>query len=430
MSLLLYLFNVLLLAGLVLWLRRQKWATELGPYFLPALLLKLISGVLLGLLYHYYYKIGDTLFYHQASQRLSDYAGQNFQAYLRLLFFNEFESEAFRATIPFSRHAGFSNSFFLLKALSVLNLLTNSSYWIISLYFSLFSFWGSAKLAAVLGDIFPNKKRAALLSFLFFPSVVFWGSGLLKDAVMMGSMCWVVAFVLALAHRRPLSISSWLLAILMLYLFVRIKIFFSLALLLLLFAYLIVVVLAKYNPAFRKLTVQVLFILAFLTGTGLLATQVVSFYRFDFVAEQLVLTYEGLLAQSQHVPHLVYTSLEPTLASIAAYSPEAFFSSIFRPYLGESGKLLFILMGLENLLLVILMLVAVVSLVKRGLQNVNALHVALLIFMLIAGTMIGLSTPNFGTLSRYRIIFLPFLVYLLLQNYYVQRLLDKLRMPQ
>ncbi|WP_242927579.1 hypothetical protein [Pontibacter vulgaris] len=426
MSVLLYLLNALLLAVLVWWLQSQYRFTEIKPYFFPALLLKLICGLLLGLLYHYYYTAGDTITYYKASLKLSAYAEHNFAAYLRLLFFNEFESDAFRATLPFTRHPGFSNSFFIIKWLSALNFFTNSSYWLNSLYFSLFSFWGTAKLTAVLSVLFPGTKRAAVVAFLFFPSVVFWSSGLLKDAVMIGSMCWIVAFILELAQNKPQSIGRWLLAFFMLYLFVRIKVFFSLALLLLLIGYLVVMVLAKYKPAFLKLPVQLLVILGFVTVPGLLAMQTIGFYKFDFVANQLVRTYTGLLAISKHGPHLTYPSLAPNLQSIVFYAPEAFFSSIFRPYLGESWQGLYILMGLENVLLAVLVVIAVISLIRNGLQNMNLLHLVLLLFILVAGTMIGLSTPNFGTLSRYRIIFLPFLVYLLLQNRIAQKLLAKL----
>jgi hypothetical protein len=40
--------------------------------------------------------------------------------------------------------------------------------------------------------------------------------------------------------------------------------------------------------------------------------------------------------------------------------------------------------------------------------------------------LIGLSTPNLGTLLRYRTVLLPWLLWLLLQNDYARRLLRRL----
>ena len=39
--------------------------------------------------------------------------------------------------------------------------------------------------------------------------------------------------------------------------------------------------------------------------------------------------------------------------------------------------------------------------------------------------LLGLSTPNLGTLSRYRVALLPYLLLLLLQNVYVARWLNR-----
>ncbi|HEY4650663.1 MAG TPA: hypothetical protein VIG72_04570, partial [Pontibacter sp.] len=240
MMLLVYLLNILLLSGLGWLLYRQRWTEKLRPYLLPALGLKLLCGVLLGILYFHYYGVGDTITYFNASQKLTQLAYNDAGAYQRLLLYNEFPSETFRKSVPFTRFADFSNSFFLLKIISLLNLLTQSSYYLIGLYFSLFSFWGMARLVAVLSTISPEARKAAIVSLLFFPSVVFWSSGLLKDGVLMGCMCWVMAFVLQLAHRKKLTIVSWFILPLQLYLFIRIKVFFAGLLLFLLGSYLLI----------------------------------------------------------------------------------------------------------------------------------------------------------------------------------------------
>ncbi|MCC9136240.1 hypothetical protein ACFSKU_01275 [Pontibacter silvestris] len=430
MSVLVYLLNILLLAGLVWWLYRQPWVKELQPYFFPALVLKLLCGVLLGLLYFQYYGgAGDTVTYYKASLRLTAYAKNDFGNYVWLLLFNEFESEAFRATIPFSRLPDFSNSFYLIKLLSVLNLFTNGAYYLNTLYFSLFSFWGAGRLSAALATAFPSTKEAAVVAFLFFPSVVFWSAGLTKDAIMFGSMCWLVAFAVNRAHSKPVRVEEVLLLPLMLYLFVRIKIFYAALLLPLLLGYLVIMGLSKFVVALKQRTVQVAVFITAFTILVLVATQLRDFLSIEFIVEQVFFSYEDLLQRSLHGPHMVL-SLKPTLASMVAHYPEALINAVFRPFMGESWEWLYIIMGLENLLLFILMALSLASLFRKAPVKVELLYVALLLFIFVLGGIIGLSTPNFGSLSRYRVVFLPFLVYLLLQNYYTQKLLNRLqRLP-
>lgn len=428
MTLLLYLLNILLLLGLGWSLYRQGWAKTLQPYLLPALVLKLLCGVLLGILYFHYYGAGDTITYFEASQKLTQLAHNDAGAYWRLLLFNEFPSEAFRATVPFTAFADFSNSFFLLKIISLFNLLTGSSYYLIGLYFSLFSFWGMAKLTATLSTVFPETRKAAIVALLFFPSVVFWSSGLLKDAVLMGSMCWVMSFVLQLAHGQKQTIVTWILLVLQLYLFVKIKVFFAALLLGLLGCYLIIQYLSRTIKSLQSIKIQLLMLAGFIGAAIVTVWQVSGIFSVDFILHHLVKTYDGLLALSMRGPHLSYSSLESTIGSVLANSPKAFFSSIYRPFIGESWEPLYLLLGLENLLLLLLTAVAIVAAFKKEwLQKIELWHVILLLFIVASAIVIGISTPNFGTLSRYRIIFLPFLVYLLLQNRIAQRWLARLR---
>ncbi|MER2996940.1 hypothetical protein [Pontibacter populi] len=427
MIVLVYLLNVALLLGLGWLLFKQSWAQILKPYLFPALGLKLVCGILLGLLYFHYYGEGDTITYFNASQKLTQLARDDAGAYWRLLLLNEFPSESFKESVPFTRFADFSNSFFLLKVISLFNLLTGSSYYLIGLYFSLFSFWGMARLAATLSIVFPDTKKAAIVALLFFPSVVFWSSGLLKDAVLMGSMCWAMAFVLQLAHQQKQAIATWLLLPLQLYLFVKIKIFFAALLLFLLGSYLLIIWLSRTMKLLQTITAQLQTLAGFIVLAGTIVWQISGIFSLGFILHHLVKTYDGLLALSLGGPHLSYSSLESTIPSIFSNSPKAFFSAIYRPFIGESSEVLYLLLGLENLFLLALTIIAIVSAFSKSwLQHIKLWHVILMLFIVASAIVIGISTPNFGTLSRYRIIFLPFLVYLLLQNRFAQRWLVKM----
>ncbi|GAB3535410.1 hypothetical protein GCM10027443_24450 [Pontibacter brevis] len=426
MSVLVYVLNFLLLGGLVWWMQRQEWAKELKPYFYPALFLKLVCGVSLGLLYTYYYPGGDTMAYHDASLFLTAYAKQNTGGYLRLLFFNTFESEAFRATVPYSTFADFSNSFYFIKLLSVLNWVTSGFYYLNGLYLSLFSFWGAAWLTYVLCRLFPQWHVAAVVAFLFFPSVAFWSAGLSKDALMFGSMCWAIAFALSVAHGQRMALWQTLTLPLLLYVFIKIRLFNSAIIVPLLLLYIFVKQAAEKLGVFKQQQVQG-FLVSVAIGL-LLVILLQDFLPMEYLLEHSSRNYFSMLKLSLHGPHMVLERMGPSLKGLVYSYPEALFSAVYRPFLGEAWAPLYVLLGLENLLLLFLTVMAFASVLKRRGFKISLLHVLFLFYVLLLGGIVGLTTPNFGTLSRYRIVFLPFLVYLLLQNRFAQRLLQHLKL--
>jgi hypothetical protein len=83
--------------------------------------------------------------------------------------------------------------------------------------------------------------------------------------------------------------------------------------------------------------------------------------------------------------------------------------------------------GLENLVLLLLVGLALLSAAQgRGGHLPFALVLALLVYCSVLAVLIGLSTPNLGTLNRYRSVLLPFVLLLALQNDYVARVLRRL----
>ena len=134
-----------------------------------------------------------------------------------------------------------------------------------------------------------------------------------------------------------------------------------------------------------------------------------------FFYRHLVWNYETLLAQSVGKPTITLNNLKPELSSVLRNVPEALAGALFRPFFWEGDNIFYRLAGAENLVLFILFLGSL-SFLKRGTkQRFPGFYGVLFLFALIMAVLIGLTTPNLGTLNRYRTVFVPFLVYLLLQ---------------
>ena len=113
-------------------------------------------------------------------------------------------------------------------------------------------------------------------------------------------------------------------------------------------------------------------------------------------------------------PFVNYTDLNPNWGSIVLNSPWALISGLFRPFVFEINSLFQLVISIENTLLLLLSVYNMKYLTRIPYSSNRLLIVSALVYIILLAIFLTLSTPNFGTLSRYRIGFLPFLFCLLL----------------
>ncbi|AKQ46353.1 hypothetical protein TH63_13125 [Rufibacter radiotolerans] len=391
----------------LLWSQARQ-SQALRRFFWPALFLKLVGGFLLGYIYLEYFGGGDMGLFHQQASAVNAAAQEDPNQYIRLLLFNELGD----MPIGFSRWPGYSNSFFFVKLLSLLHFLTGSSFWGSGLYLSLFSFWGCWYLVDKLQRYFPEYSTAAVIAFLFFPSVVFWTGGVSKDSVFMGSLCLTIGLVLQLgqAKEKAVNLHNSILLLASIYLLWKIKFFLAAVVLVLLFSWLFMQWLTKQvkwlQPKGRQLLVWGMLLL---TG-GFVASFAHPTFNLDFFVQHIVWNYTNLLAKSDPTkPLLLLPGLDANVWSFIRYSPEAVFQMLFRPFVWEPTPLFYKLAGLENLLLLVLVSITIGYLLyQKRWPRLPGFLVVLLVFFFIGAVLVSLPTPNLGTLFRYRAPLLPF----------------------
>ncbi|HYG18898.1 MAG TPA: hypothetical protein VD816_08210, partial [Ohtaekwangia sp.] len=169
----------------------KRASTEFKTIFWPALLLKLAAGVSVGLLYKFYYETGDTFTYFFDGKVLAVLARQDWQSYTAFLWAGD-ESFPVWDQLTFQQ----PRAMYLSKITSVFCLITRDNYWIISLYFSFISFCGGWILVHMLTRLDASLRMPASVAILFFPSVVFWTSGLIKESLAMAALYFIVVLFL------------------------------------------------------------------------------------------------------------------------------------------------------------------------------------------------------------------------------------------
>ncbi|UOQ99847.1 hypothetical protein MUN81_10190 [Hymenobacter sp. 5317J-9] len=401
--------NAGLLAVLLPWVRRQwqrapAWACWLLAWGLGA---RLLVGAWRG-----WHLANDALFISEQAASVTRLlrAGEMWQA----LFTDEV---GWRQQVI--TYYGMSNTLFMAKILGWLNLASLDTGWLNGMYLSLFSFVGCWQLATTCWRLFPRTPpAAAVVAFVAWPTVVFWAAGVAKEPLLLGSGAWLLALYLQLfygaAGRRRVAKVVGLLVLAYMHFFMRY--FFAAPLLGGLVGLAVVHLLQRLGWAHRRVA-QVLVLVAVLAGGAWAATEVSVAFRLNKFTNQTMRIYAHSLEMSAAKAHIEYPNLRPTAESFLRHAPQAALNAFTRPWVGESWQPLYVAAALENLaLLALFATAAFAAWRKRGGHLPFGLGAALVIFCLILAVLLGLSTPNLGSLNRYRSAVLPYLVYLLLQN--------------
>jgi len=419
-------FNLGLLVVLLPWLRRQ-WRLAGPTWWRYALVLGLGLRVLVGVFRSWAPK-ADAGFMSMMSQLVTTKLSTRPDTTWQVLFG---ASNVFRFSRFDAVYQNMSNTWFMIKLLALLNFGSLSSNWLNGLYLSLFAFVGCWYLVRKLAFVFPSTPAgAAVVAFLLWPSVWFWTTGISKEAVLLGSGAWLTARALGSVYGEPASgpyrIGWWLGTLALALLHFQMRYFFAGPLLILLVG----VALGRWlkqRGLVRQRWAQVLVPLSLLGSGTWLASQVSVAFSLQKFTHQVIRVYSFEAMLSKGKPHFEYSNLRPTLESIAAHAPLAAVNALTRPWLGESRQPFYVAAGLENLALLGLLILALVAAGRgRAGRLPFELGVGLGIFCLILALLMGLTTPNLGSLNRYRSELLPFFLLLVLQNDYAAELLRRL----
>lgn len=374
-------------------------------HFFFGLGFRLAGGIALGLIYTFYYTgEGDTFLFFDDAVRLSQAArGGSYN------FFDLFFTEVPAVTLTNDQ----PRSIFFVSVVGCINFLTGDNYWLTSLWLSLFSFAGSWYLICRIVKSIPDARMLASVSFLFFPSVVLWSSGVVKESLAFGGLCFLAGFFLALHERHAVKLGDFLMAALSAYLLLNLKYYWGAVFFPAMLAGIIVGRIPGQMQWCSRKTWGSWLAIFLLISLG------VSQLHPNFYWQNLLVVikenHDAFVELSLGTLYIQFYQLSATWSSMIVNAPWALLSGLFRPFLFEAGNPMQILAGVENVLLLVLFLFQL-SRLKLPTGRERIAFISTLMYVVVLCIFLALSSPNFGTLSRYRIGFLPFFVFLLLMN--------------
>ena len=360
-----------------------------------ALPVKVACSIFIGLLYTYYYQGGDTFNYFEAAEVYKKEFLSDFNSGLDLFFsWQGKEGMIFyfqpRALIV-SRIAFF------------INLFTFSNFWVTSIYLGLFNL--------ICTHIFIKKLHQLKLTsvfagtvLLFYPSIVFWSSGLLKESIVTGFLFLFLSTFIKLYKREKVRFPEYLIFAVSFVMIYLIKYYVAVLLL----PICITTLITSRTKLNRSPSISFFGLFSMLLFCASWLHPNLNFDRFSSV---LVNNYHQMLSLSPNSLHIELSTLTPAISSLIACSPEAFLSSFFRPHVFEIHNFTSALAAIENFVfLVSLLFWGIMLITKTVTLTKNSLTIGLTVYIITLATILSLSTPIIGTLARYKVYYLPFII--------------------
>lgn len=415
MSVVLALFLVCLLTYAIY--RLPFFALEASPRWLTPLffLAKLFFGFALWAVYTFYYtdrSTSDIYKFYDDAQYLHQAWIEQPASFMSLMqgkedsSLNRYTGQMKNWERNFNHSVPFNENRFMIKLNALILFISGGNIHIHTILFCLLSFIGCILLLQVFQYFLPEeKKKWAILAFVF-PSFLFWTSGGLKESVIilgLGLLLWGFLFV---KDRGMLSLFAIAFGVLLL-LFTKYFLFLCL-----------VPALAVYHILLHRKDVRSN-LYKYASSLIVLALLVVALApinkRLDF-ARIVAKKQKHAVAEALYMNAGSYSpvpTVEANLPSIAAGLPVGLWNSLLKPYLWQSRNPMMLMSGAENVLLLLLVLLALVYRDKRAMINYNLIFF-LLCSVVLYFSLIGLMTPVIGNLVRYRVVLEPLLIFALI----------------
>lgn len=403
-------------------------------YFLPGLTVKIIGAIAVGLIYQFYYgggrPSGDTFNYFANAAIINEAFGDSFGTGWQLLLADgEYTPDIFQYA---SRMYWFRSptEYFVIRVIAVLGLLTFHTYLAIAVLFAAISFSGVWALFRTFYKLFPALHQRFAIAILFLPSVVFWGSGILKDSITLGALGWATwAIVRIFFERKGLSIAIATL-LLALYTIYAIKIYIVLCFLPAALLWIFLANIEHVRSAIVRglITPVILAIVVVLSYFAVIEIgEDNARYSVDKLSETAEITARYLTYVGESQGGSVYTlgdDFDFSPSGMLRKFPLAVNVTLFRPYLWEAYNPVMLLSALESFATLVLTVYILFQVgIGQFFRYLTARPIILfcLLFAIAFSFSVGISTYNFGSLVRYKIPMFPFyLSGLFILQYYAQ----------
>jgi len=323
------------------------------------------------------------------------------------------------------------NNFMVCRVVTFLSFFSFGKYLITCLLFSLISYTGVWKLYRFFYDQYPHLHKQMAIAILFLPTFVFWSGGILKDPLCTGALGWLTYSLYQALLKKKNVLMNILIIIAAAFTLKILKIYILVAYVPFFLLYLALKNLNLLKSTFAKITVAIIMLVGIMVSFTRIMNEL-STSMTKFTGGEIgnsIKNYQQNYAAQADIAGSNFSlgvEFDGSVASLVKMAPAAVVATLYRPFLWECRKPSTLLSSFESLALILLTL----SIIRKsGLKSFfrawkDPAIMYCLCFSLFFAIFVGATTPNFGTLCRYKIPCMPFYV---IAMFLIRDLLDKVK---
>ena len=390
-------------------------------YFTKGLMFKILGGIAVCLIYTYYYPGGDTVNFFKGCKAMNGLMYYNFEVFLDVLFgdlsWTNYANFTYDTGYPPTYMYKDPHTFAVIRYTTPIMMLCFNSFIITTVILACISYIGIWKFYLMMTRIYPDLSKQLAIAILFMPSVVFWGSGLLKDTYTFSAACWFTYCFYKIFIVKEKVFVNMIIILILSVLILNIKPYILIALLPGVFTWFVYSYLVKIKSTFLKFVLGPgMIFLGLLVSLFFISSLGDSFgkYSVENITEVAKVTQEDLSRSEQYGKGMY--ELPPIDGSIGSFmraAPIGITAAWFRPFVFEASSAVMLVSAVENMIVLYLFVMLFVKIKIRQIFRIifsQPVVIFSLIFALIFGFAVGITTPNFGAMVRYKIPLVPFLM--------------------
>ena len=392
-------------------------------FYKKGLVVKLIGAISFCLIYLFFYKGGDTINYFKGARAMCNVFWKSPSDYIWLIF----HTNGYWAWSKFDLDTGFpptymfrdSRTYLVMKITSLISFVAQGGFLSTTVLLALLSYRLVWELYEIVVGRYMSLQKELAFAFLMIPSVVFWGSGIMKDTFTFSATCYSFCGVFNIFIAKKDRFKHLIFLSVSVYIILSIKSYILFALLPGLIVFTNFERIKNVGSVFTKV-----FVIPGVFIGVMFLLQVVLFdfselfgrYSADRILEEAVIQQQDLKRDVYGSNSFDIGDFEPSLEGVLSKLPLAVNAAIYRPYIWETGSPTMLISGVENL---VISIISIYFFFILGPFKIflfiykDPYLIFCFLFTLILGFGVGLSTSNFGALVRYKIPFMPFFISLI-----------------
>lgn len=387
-------------------------------WYTMGLMFKCMGAIAVCLIYQFYYGGGDTINYFHSASVIVNLLGKDPAAFFDLMLHGiSWESySAFDASTGYPFYTRDPQAMFVVRLIVPLVLISFKSFLGSAILLAWICYAGIWRIFLLFNSEFPMLQSKLAIAILFIPSVVFWGSGLLKDTITLSAVGWFTYYFYVVFIKRQYTTKFIFYILFAAYLLIAIKPYILFALIPGALMWISNQRLVKVKSTFMRFASAPFFISIAIGLSFVILMQmgsVLGVYSIDNILYKAVESNQDQQRTAYGGNSFNIGEIEATTESVLSKAHLAISATLFRPSLLDAKNPVMFMSAIENTYILFLTLFLLIRLKVFGffiLIGENPLLLFSIVFSLFFAFSVGIATSNFGTLVRLKIPCIPFFV--------------------